>query len=166
MKRERMGMQDQIVSMSKRKFRIGDLAQELKIKKYIIRFWEKEFDLKSDRSDGGQRFYTEDDLALFVKIKQLLYKEGFTIAGARKQLGINDSTSTSQLISQNENKIAFSMQERFSGATESSLTTESGDSIVPARVNEEFLEKHDQIKQQMMLFKEKLLQFRDMLEKK
>lgn len=74
------------MSMSKKKLRIGDLAKELKIKKYVIRFWEKEFDLESDRSQGGQRFYTTKDLDVFTKIKNLLYNQGFTISGAKKQL--------------------------------------------------------------------------------
>ncbi len=83
-------MQPQKVHMDKRRFRIGDLAEELKVKKFVIRFWEKEFDIKSDRSEGGQRFYTSEDLQTFIRIKDLLYNKGFTIAGAKKQLYIDD----------------------------------------------------------------------------
>ena len=79
----------QKTGMCKRQFRIGDLAKELKVKKFVIRFWEKEFGIKSDRSDGGQRFYTSDDLKTFALIKDLLYNKGFTIAGAKKQLSLN-----------------------------------------------------------------------------
>lgn len=79
-------MENQKVQMARRQFRIGDLAKELKVKKFVIRFWEKEFNLKSDRSSGGQRFYTLDDLNIFLTIKDLLYNQGFTIAGAKKQL--------------------------------------------------------------------------------
>lgn len=79
-------MQPQKVTMGKRQFRIGDLAKELHVKKFVIRFWEREFDLKSDRSQGGQRFYTDDDLKTFQTIKHLLYEQGFTIAGAKKHL--------------------------------------------------------------------------------
>lgn len=79
-------MQTQKTDMGKRQFRIGDLARELHVKKFVIRFWEREFDLKSDRSQGGQRFYTDDDLKTFQVIKHLLYEQGFTIAGAKKQL--------------------------------------------------------------------------------
>lgn len=77
--------------MGKNKFRIGDLAHELKVKKYVIRFWEKEFGLSSDRSQGGQRFYTQDDLNTFIQIKDLLYTQKFTIAGAKKHLKIGSS---------------------------------------------------------------------------
>lgn len=72
--------------MSKRQFRIGELADALDVKKYVIRFWEKEFGISSTRSVGGQRFYTIDDLATFKRIKTLLYSEGFTISGARQKL--------------------------------------------------------------------------------
>ncbi len=74
------------MKMEKKKFRIGELADKLGVERFVIRFWEKEFNLKSSRSDGGQRFYSEEDLALFTHIKTLLYEEGFTISGAKKNL--------------------------------------------------------------------------------
>ena len=72
--------------MEKRKFRIGELATHLAVERFVIRFWEKEFNFKSDRSIGGQRFYDEDDLRKFETIKELLYDKKFTIAGAKKQM--------------------------------------------------------------------------------
>ena len=77
--------------MAKRQFRIGELAKALNVENYVVRFWEKEFDLNGTRSTGGQRFYTTDDLNLFSTIKELLYTQGFTIAGARKQLAAADN---------------------------------------------------------------------------
>lgn len=76
------------MKMQKRKFRIGELAQLLNVERFVIRFWEKEFMMKANRSDGGQRFYDEKDLEKFKQIKELLYERGFTIAGARKQLKV------------------------------------------------------------------------------
>lgn len=76
--------------MQKRQFRIGDLAKHLDVEKFVIRFWEKEFGVSTTRSDGGQRFYSEEDLDTFKKIKTLLYEQGFTIAGAKKQLSQSD----------------------------------------------------------------------------
>ncbi len=72
--------------MKKRKFRIGELAQQLQVERFVVRFWEKEFDLKTSRSSGKQRFYEEKDLETFKLIKKLLYEKGFTIPGAKKQL--------------------------------------------------------------------------------
>ena len=72
--------------MQKRQFRIGDLAKQLDVEKFVIRFWEKEFAVNTTRSIGGQRFYSQEDFDTFKQIKTLLYDEGFTIAGAKKQL--------------------------------------------------------------------------------
>lgn len=74
------------MKMQKRQFRIGELAKKLEVEKFVIRFWEKEFNLAPARSTGGQRFYSEDDFATFSKIKSLLYNQKFTISGAKKQL--------------------------------------------------------------------------------
>jgi len=84
--------------MEKRKFRIGELAKRLNIERFVIRFWEKEFAISTTRSTGKQRFYNEDDYDQFKRIKELLYKEGFTIAGAKKQLMI-EAGSTKVLAS-------------------------------------------------------------------
>jgi len=69
-----------------RKFRIGTLAEKLNVERFVIRFWEKEFNIRPNRSTGQQRFYTEKDLERFSAIKELLYDKGFTIAGAKKHL--------------------------------------------------------------------------------
>lgn len=79
---------EDVMKMQKRQFRIGELAQRLAVEKFVVRFWEKEFGLKTHRSRGGQRFYTEEDLETFQTIKDLLYTQGFTIAGAKQQLKI------------------------------------------------------------------------------
>jgi DNA-binding transcriptional MerR regulator len=74
------------MKMSKRQYRIGDVAKELKLKKFVLRFWEKELQLTPNRSIGGQRFYQEEDFETFKLIKSLLYDRKFTLAGAKKEL--------------------------------------------------------------------------------
>ncbi len=74
------------MKMSKRQYRIGDVAKELKLKKFVLRFWEKELQLTPNRSVGGQRFYQEEDFETFKLIKSLLYDRKFTLAGAKKEL--------------------------------------------------------------------------------
>jgi len=81
------------MKMEKKKFRIGELAQKVGVERFVIRFWEKEFGLESERTTGGQRFYSNEDLSLFTHIKQLLYEKGFTINGAKKQLETHDNKS-------------------------------------------------------------------------
>jgi DNA-binding transcriptional MerR regulator len=82
--------------MQKRQFRIGELAKHLGVEKFVVRFWEKEFNLKPSRSEGGQRFYEEKDLERLQLIKTLLYDEGFTIAGAKKVL--NEKSPNTRII--------------------------------------------------------------------
>jgi DNA-binding transcriptional MerR regulator len=54
---------------------------------YVLRFWETEFpQLKPVKSSTGQRMYRKRDVESVVRIKRLLYEEGYTIAGARQQL--------------------------------------------------------------------------------
>ena len=98
------------MKMQKRKFRIGELAEQLTLERFVIRFWEKEFDIKTTRSEGGQRFYSQEDFEKFKLIKELLYHQGFTIAGAKKQIDITlkkhkpaivDPTESASVISQN-----------------------------------------------------------------
>ncbi len=86
--------------MQKRQFRIGQLAKQLGVERFVVRFWEKEFGIKTTRSEGGQRFYSEDDLDTFTEIKKLLYQEGFTIAGAKKQLSESEIHGTRIIASQ------------------------------------------------------------------
>lgn len=74
------------MKMSKRQYRIGELAKSLNIEKFVIRFWEKELEIKPQRSQGGQRFYQEKDLQTFLAVKDLLYHKKYTLAGAKKEL--------------------------------------------------------------------------------
>jgi DNA-binding transcriptional MerR regulator len=68
-------------------FRIGEVAKLCKLPAYVLRFWESEFpQLKPVKSSTGQRMYRQRDVESALRIKKLLYEEGFTIAGARQQL--------------------------------------------------------------------------------
>src|SRR3954451_18964965 len=68
-------------------FRIGEVSKLCKLPAYVLRFWETEFpQLKPVKSSTGQRMYRQKDVESVVRIKTLLYDEGFTIAGARQQL--------------------------------------------------------------------------------
>lgn len=66
-------------------FRIGDVAKLCGVEAYVLRFWESEFpQLKPNKSGTGQRLYRKRDVELALRIKQLLYADGYTIAGARQ----------------------------------------------------------------------------------
>jgi DNA-binding transcriptional MerR regulator len=67
--------------------KIGEACKELGIQPYVLRYWETEFPaLAPSKSRSGQRVYSEKELEIIRRIKQLLYEEGYTIAGAKKKL--------------------------------------------------------------------------------
>ena len=77
----------EIVIPDKLYFRIGEVSRLCSLPTYVLRFWETEFpQLKPPKSGTGQRMYRRTDVENVVRIKKLLYDEGFTIAGARAQL--------------------------------------------------------------------------------
>ena len=68
-------------------FKIGEACKRLDIQPYVLRYWETEFPaLSPDKSKSGQRVYSREDLDIIQRIKELLYDEGYTIAGAKKKL--------------------------------------------------------------------------------
>jgi DNA-binding transcriptional MerR regulator len=68
-------------------FRIGEVARICRLPAYVLRFWETEFpQLRPVKSSTGQRMYRRRDVESVVRIKRLLYEEGYTIAGARQHL--------------------------------------------------------------------------------
>ena len=70
-----------------KKLKIGDVCKQADVQPYVLRYWETEFPpLAPDKSGGGQRTYTQRDIEVVTRIKELLYTEGFTIAGAKKKL--------------------------------------------------------------------------------
>lgn len=72
--------------MERRKFRIGELAKNVGVERFVIRFWEKEFNIKPERSEGKQRFYDDKECERFKHIKSLLYDQKYTIEGAKMEL--------------------------------------------------------------------------------
>jgi DNA-binding transcriptional MerR regulator len=66
-------------------FRIGDVSKLCGVEPYVLRFWESEFSqLRPNKSGTGQRLYRKRDVEIALRIKHLLYDEGYTIAGARQ----------------------------------------------------------------------------------
>ncbi|HXA18844.1 MAG TPA: MerR family transcriptional regulator [Thermoanaerobaculia bacterium] len=72
-----------------RLYKIGEVCKIAEVPPYVLRYWETEFpSLAPNKSGGGQRLYTRREIDVILRIKQLLYSEGFTIAGAKKKLDI------------------------------------------------------------------------------
>ncbi|MGA2264271.1 MAG: MerR family transcriptional regulator [Acidobacteriota bacterium] len=68
-------------------YRIGEVCEIVGVEAHVLRYWETEFPaLAPPKNKAGQRTYRPKDIELLLTIRKLLYDEGFTIAGARKQL--------------------------------------------------------------------------------
>jgi DNA-binding transcriptional MerR regulator len=68
-------------------FKIGEVCEITDTQPYVLRYWESEFpSLAPAKNSSGQRIYRRRDIETVLRIKQLLYEEGFTIAGAKKRL--------------------------------------------------------------------------------
>ncbi len=78
---------DEVLIPDKLYFRIGEVARLCRLPAYVLRFWETEFaQLKPSKSSTGQRMYRRRDVENALRIKKLLYEEGYTIPGARERL--------------------------------------------------------------------------------
>jgi DNA-binding transcriptional MerR regulator len=68
-------------------YRIGEVSRITGLKPHVLRYWESEFRVIRPHKEGSlQRLYRRKDLDLILKIKRLLYEDGFTIAGAKKKI--------------------------------------------------------------------------------
>ena len=131
------------MKMQKRKFRIGELAEKLELERFVVRFWEKEFSIKTKRSQGSQRFYDENDLRKFELIKRLLYEEGFTIVGAKKKLKEKPSVKGESIIASQKTTMEEQPAKIISKSPEN--------------------EKIEHLSQQIIDLKDKLRKLREML---
>ena len=75
-------------------FKIGEVAEIAEVEQHVLRYWEEEFDvLKPNKNRSGQRLYQKKDIDQVLEIKQLLYADKFTIAGAnRSRMTIRNSS--------------------------------------------------------------------------
>ena len=68
-------------------FRIGEVAELVGVEPHVLRYWEREFRaIRPTKSAKGQRVYSRRDVENLMRVRELLYREGFTIAGAKKRL--------------------------------------------------------------------------------
>src|ERR1700759_5591669 len=88
----------EVIIPDKLYFRMGEVSELCRLPAYVLRFWETEFpQLKPVKSSTGQRMYRRKDVETLIRIKALLYEEGFTIAGARQQLRMDAMNAKHQV---------------------------------------------------------------------
>jgi DNA-binding transcriptional MerR regulator len=121
---------------SKLYFRIGEVAELVGVEPHVLRYWEREFrSIRPTKSAKGQRVYSRRDVENLLRVRELLYQEGFTIAGAKKRL---------------LQPLDAEVQGRDSdpppvSATRSEPAPQSGDTSFPAHDREELLAMRSEI---------------------
>ncbi|MBI4699275.1 MAG: MerR family transcriptional regulator [Nitrospirae bacterium] len=76
-------------------YKIGEVSSIAEVESYVLRYWETEFPfLKPKKNRAGQRVYTRKNLDLILQVKNLLYKDKYTIAGVRKKFTENSREKT------------------------------------------------------------------------
>jgi DNA-binding transcriptional MerR regulator len=95
-----------------RLYRIGEVSRLADLKPFVLRYWETEFPmLEPVKSSSGHRLYRQEDVDLVLKIKRLLYDEGFTIAGARRHLRDVDNSPTSASSTHSDSRLSTTAQD-------------------------------------------------------
>src|SRR5579863_2087831 len=87
-------MTDRAPLPAKLYFRIGEVAGLVGVEPHVLRYWEREFrTIRPSKSAKGQRVYSRRDVENLMRVRELLYREGFTIAGAKKKLAHAEPSS-------------------------------------------------------------------------
>jgi DNA-binding transcriptional MerR regulator len=78
-------------------YKIREVCEIVGVEAHVLRFWETEFPaLSPPKSKSGQRTYRPKDIELLLRIRELLYEDGFTIAGARKKLSSDRAAANAE----------------------------------------------------------------------
>jgi len=89
---------DHSISSERLYYRIGEVSRITGLKPHVLRYWESEFKVIRPYKGGSlQRLYRKKDLDLILKIKKLLYEDGFTIAGAKKKIRDLEKAANKQM---------------------------------------------------------------------
>ncbi|MBI1906879.1 MAG: MerR family transcriptional regulator [Rhodocyclales bacterium] len=103
---------------AKRYFTIGEVSELCSVKPHVLRYWEQEFtQLKPVKRRGNRRYYQHHEVLLIRRICELLYRDGFTISGARNRLG------ESEIHRQEESEEAERLRELFADVRAEILAT-------------------------------------------
>ncbi|MDR1126414.1 MAG: MerR family transcriptional regulator [Deltaproteobacteria bacterium] len=110
-------------------YKIGEAAQLLGLKSYVLRFWESEFpQLNPTRTESGQRLYSEQDLELLRRIRNLLHERGLTIEGAKKvlsELQYADESLSSDLLDEGYQDFCMAMGPEDEGGEPAAATDQA-----------------------------------------
>lgn len=90
-------------------FKIGEVCELAGVQAHVLRYWESEFPmLAPQKNRAGQRVYRKRDVEMALRIKELLYEDQYTIAGAKKRLAneLRGGTGKAKVNGQEDNHVA------------------------------------------------------------
>jgi DNA-binding transcriptional MerR regulator len=82
----KLGHLKNIKEVHKQYFKISEISQIVGVEPYVLRYWEREFKEIRPTRFSTHRLYRPKDIKVILIVKRLLYEEGFTIEGAKRQL--------------------------------------------------------------------------------
>jgi len=96
-------------------YKVSEVSRMVEVDPYVLRYWEKMFpQLSPEKDETGQRVYTRSDIDIVLRIKNLLYEERYTIAGAKKKLNEESDhkdTRDTQKLQETLSKVKSTLQE-------------------------------------------------------
>jgi DNA-binding transcriptional MerR regulator len=79
--------------MKKLYYSIGEVSTLAGVKSHVLRYWESQFpELNPTKNKSGKRLYTEKDVEVILRLKELIRDKQFSTAGARKEIRVADDT--------------------------------------------------------------------------
>jgi DNA-binding transcriptional MerR regulator len=114
-------------------YKIGEACKALDIQPYVLRYWETEFPaLSPNKSRSGQRVYSEKEIGIIRRIKELLYGEGYTIAGAKKKLEVEIASGSLGGADEGEESGPEAAEEPRLPGTGETIGAAAGTEVAPA----------------------------------
>ncbi len=145
--------QTKVVIPEKIFFKIGEVCELVDVQAHVLRYWETEFPMLSPKKNrSGQRTYRRRDVEIALSIKDLLYEELYTIAGAKKRLQAEMRGGAKAVAASNEAAVAGESGSLFEGIDESAVTGGSSG-----------LELNDERKEALKSLTSQLLELREMM---
>ncbi len=155
-------------------FKIGEVCDLVEVQAHVLRYWETEFPMLSPQKNrSGQRSYRRRDVEIALRIKELLYEDLYTIAGAKKKLQteMRDSSRLKIVHSETTKKENFIKEIKVPEPVERAEIEEVKEipeieEIEDFKENGEVLEIDDEQKEALVSIAAQLLELREMLRKK
>lgn len=155
-------------------FKIGEVCDLVEVQAHVLRYWETEFPMLSPQKNrSGQRSYRRRDVEIALRIKELLYEDLYTIAGAKKKLQseMRDSSRLKIVHSETTKKENFIKEVKAAEPVER-VEIEDIEEIPEIEEIEDFeengevLEIDDEQKEALVSIAAQLLELREMLRNK